>query len=127
MAYQFKKHYTREEAQALLPEVRKWLEELGRLQGRVQASDQLLNPLMESGREVGGDLVNDWVRHLADLRGVLAEFQRREVLLKDIDRGLVDFPAIIGGKEAFLCWEKDEEHIEFWHDLDSGYAGRERL
>jgi hypothetical protein len=47
--------------------------------------------------------------------------------LKDLERGLIDFPAIIGGKEVFLCWEQDEEDIEFWHDLDAGYAGRERL
>ena len=55
------------------------------------------------------------------------EFQRREIQVKDIDRGLMDFPAIIGGKEVFLCWEQDEEDIEFWHELDAGYAGRERL
>ena len=67
------------------------------------------------------------VRLLADLDGVLREFQRREIQIKDIERGLVDFPAIIGGKEVFLCWEQDEEDIEFWHELDAGYAGRERL
>ena len=127
MAHQFKKHYTRDEAQALLPEVRKWLEELARLQNQLQMSDQRLRSLMEPGCEAGGDLVNTWVRQVTDVRGVLAEFQGRELLIKDIDRGLVDFPAIIGGKEVLLCWEKDEEHIEFWHDLDSGYAGRERL
>ena len=43
------------------------------------------------------------------------------------ERGLVDFPAILAGREVFLCWEQDEEDIEFWHDLASGYAGRERL
>jgi hypothetical protein len=42
-------------------------------------------------------------------------------------RGLVDFPALLGGKEVFLCWESDEDDIEFWHDLESGYGGRERL
>jgi hypothetical protein len=71
--------------------------------------------------------VNTWVRQLADLRGVLLEFERREVLVKDIERGLVDFPALIDGREVFLCWEKDETDIEFWHDLDAGYGGRERL
>ena len=71
--------------------------------------------------------MNTWVRTLAELDAVLREFQRREIQVKDLDRGLVDFPAIIGGKEVFLCWEQDEEDIEFWHDLDAGYAGRERL
>ena len=43
------------------------------------------------------------------------------------ERGLLDFPAIIGGKEVFLCWESDEESVEFWHDLEAGFGGRERL
>jgi hypothetical protein len=76
---------------------------------------------------VGGGSVNAWVRILADLESVLVEFQRREIQVKDLDRGLLDFPAIVGGKEVFLCWEQDEEDVEFWHDLDAGYAGRERL
>ena len=127
MAHQFSKHYTREEAQALLPQVRKWLEQLDHSRERLLKYDKRLSALMEPGRDAGGDLVNSWARTMADFRSALDEFQKREILIKDIDRGLLDFPAIIGGKEVFLCWEKDEEDIEFWHDLDTGYAGRERL
>ncbi len=127
MAHQFKKHYTREEAQALLPQVRKWLEQLEGSRDRLLKYDKRLSALMEPGRDAGGDLVNSWARSMADFRGALEEFQRREILIKDIDRGLLDFPAIIGGREVFLCWEKDEDDIEFWHELDTGYAGRERL
>ena len=76
---------------------------------------------------MGGPEVNAWLRAVADMQDVLREFQRREIQLKDPDRGLVDFPAIVDGKEVFFCWERDEEDIEFWHDLDAGYAGRERL
>jgi hypothetical protein len=89
--------------------------------------DKRLSSLMEPGRDAGGDLVNSWARSMAVFREVMGEFQRRDILIKDIDRGLLDFPAIIGGKEVFLCWEKDEQDIEFWHDLDTGYAGREPL
>ena len=127
MAHQFTKHYTREEAKALLPQVRKWLEELEHSRESLLKYDKRLSALMEPGRDAGGDVVNHWARTMADFRGVLYEFQRREILIKDIDRGLLDFPAIIGGREVFLCWEKDEEDIEFWHELDTGYAGRERL
>jgi hypothetical protein len=127
MAHQFSKHYTRDEAKALLPQLRKWLDKLEHARDHLLKYDQRLSSLMEPGRDAGGDLVNSWARTMADFRGEMAEFQRREILIKDIDRGLVDFPAIIGGKEVFLCWEKDEEDIEFWHDLDTGYAGRERL
>ncbi|MBI3881959.1 MAG: DUF2203 family protein, partial [Verrucomicrobia bacterium] len=53
--------------------------------------------------------------------------ERREIQIKDLERGLVDFPAILGGREVFLCWESGEDDIEFCHDLATGYAGRERL
>ena len=127
MAYQFRKHYTREEAQALLPEVRLWLKRLDQLRADLEKHEGRLNGLMSPGRDMGGGSVNAWVRILADLEGVLVEFHRREIQVKDLDRGLLDFPAIMGGKEVFLCWEQDEEDVEFWHDLDAGYAGRERL
>ncbi|HEY5911947.1 MAG TPA: DUF2203 family protein, partial [Verrucomicrobiae bacterium] len=68
-----------------------------------------------------------WVRVMAGLKTVLLEFHRREIQVKDLDRGLIDFPALLGGKEVFLCWETGEEDIEYWHDLETGYAGRERL
>jgi hypothetical protein len=127
MKPQFEKHYTREEARALLPQVRRWLEELDRLRVQLVKYEQHLSALMEGGRDTGGSTVNSWIRTLVGMREILAEFQQREILIKDIERGLVDFPAMIGGREVFLCWEKDEDDIEFWHDLDTGYAGRERL
>ncbi|HXT10285.1 MAG TPA: DUF2203 domain-containing protein [Candidatus Angelobacter sp.] len=127
MAHQFTKHYTREEAQALLPQVRQWLDQLDQAREHLLKYDKRLSALMEPGRDAGGDLVNRWARTIAEFRGAMDEFQRREILIKDLDRGLLDFPAIIGGREVFLCWEKDEDDIEFWHDLDTGYAGRERL
>jgi len=127
MAHQFSKHYTREEAKALLPQVRKWLDQLERSRDRLLKYDKRLSALMEPGRDAGGDLVNSWARTMAEFREAMGEFQSREIMIKDIDRGLLDFPAIIGGKEVFLCWEKDEQDIEFWHDLDTGYAGREPL
>jgi hypothetical protein len=127
MAHQFRKHYTREEARALLPQLRVWLKRLAQLQADLVAASARLGGLMAPGSDVGGQLVNQQVRAIADLEEVLREFRRREIQIKDLERGLVDFPAIIGGKEVFLCWEQDEEDIEFWHDLDAGYAGRERL
>jgi hypothetical protein len=127
MKFQFSKHYTREQARALLPQIRQWLDDLARLRNRLQEMELSLTALMESGVDVGGKTVNSWVHAMADMRDLLLEFQQRQILIKDIDRGLIDFPAIIAGREVFLCWEKDDEDIEFWHDLDSGYAGREKL
>jgi len=127
MANQFQRHYTRDEARLLLPQIRQWLTRATELQGEVQRMEGRLSGLMAPCCDLGGDLVNAWVRRLVDFEEVLLEFQRREIQVKDLQRGLVDFPAILGGREVFLCWEQDEEDIEFWHELDAGYAGRERL
>ena len=127
MAYQFKQHYTRDQARALLPQIRQWLKQLSASRQKLNDGDQRLARLMAGGNDVGGETVNRWVRVAADVKATLAEFQRREIQIKDLDRGLIDFPAILDGKEVFLCWEQDKEDIEFWHDLHSGYASRERL
>ena len=120
-------HYTRQEARALLPKVRKWLKQLVRLRNDLEKYDKQMASLLAPGRDVGGESVNCWVRALAELKSVLLEFHRRDIQIKDLERGLIDFPAIIGDKEVFLCWEQEEDDIEFWHDLDAGYSGREKL
>ena len=123
----FRTHYSRDEARALLPMVRKWLKRLLKLRDDLQKYDKRLIALMKPGCDLGGELVNQWVRALADLKATLMEFHRRDIQIKDVDRGLIDFPAIIDDKEVFLCWEQEEDDIDFWHDLDAGYAGREKL
>ena len=127
MKRHFDKHYTRSEARALVPQIRQWLERLNRLRKDLERFDKRLSGLAEQGNDIGGDTVNNWIRALADMQEILAEFQRRQIFIKDLERGLIDFPAIIGDREVFLCWEQDEEGIEFWHDLETGYGGRERL
>jgi hypothetical protein len=127
MPYQFHKHYTRDEARASLPQIRQWLKRLAQLRGALEQQEKRITGLMAPGCDLGGPLVNTWVRTLAEIQAVLLEFHQREIQIKDLDRGLVDFPALIGGKEVFLCWEQAEEDIEFWHELDAGYAGREPL
>lgn len=127
MKYRFHKHYTREEAQALVPQLRAWLAELNRLREDVDRYDKRLSGLNSEGQDTGGETVNNWIRALAGMQEILAGFQHRQIFIKDLSRGLVDFPALIGGREVFLCWESDEDQIEFWHDLETGYGGREKL
>ena len=111
----------------MLPQLRDWLAELNRLRVEVERYDKRLGGLNTEGQDTGGETVNSWIRALAGMQRILAEFQRREIFIKDLSRGLVDFPALIGAKEVFLCWEADEDKVEFWHDLETGYGGREKL
>jgi len=127
MPFHFQKHYSLEEARALLPQVREWLKALHELRGRLKQTDERIAQMIAGGADAGGSSVNAQVKLLADVQNLVQEFTRREIQIKDLERGLIDFPAIIGGKEVFLCWEQDEDDIEFWHDLETGYAGRERL
>jgi hypothetical protein len=49
------------------------------------------------------------------------------VIVKDVDRGLVDFPALREGEEVLLCWHVGEDEIRYWHGVDEGFAGRKEL
>ncbi len=127
MPFRFQKHYTLDEARALIPQLRDRLARAQQLRRRLDHIEERVTQMLASGDDVGGKPVDEMVRLSADFGGVIAEFQAREIQIKDLSRGLVDFPAVIGGREVFLCWEQDEDDIEFWHELDAGYAGRERL
>jgi hypothetical protein len=127
MDYRFQKHYTRAEARALLPQIRRWLRRLMQLRRNLQKQDEQLDAMRKDASDLGGELVNNWVRTMAEVKAVLLEFYHREIQIKDLERGLIDFPALMDGKEVFLCWEQAEKDIEYWHDLDAGYAGREPL
>ena len=127
MAHQFSKHFTIQEARGLLPRIKDWLRQIEPLRHQLKHFEQRLGSMVAAGDDVGGEAVNEWVKTVARFQELLFEFQKRQIQIKDLERGLIDFPALLDGREVFLCWEKDEDDIEFWHDVDSGFAGRERL
>ena len=55
---------------------------------------------------------------------ILSEIGSHGVQVKDPDRGLLDFPTVVEGRPALLCWQVGEERIEFWHTIEDGFAGR---
>jgi hypothetical protein len=57
----------------------------------------------------------------------LAQIDRWGVIVRDLDTGICDFPALREGREVYLCWRVGEERIEWWHDVDAGFAGRTPL
>ncbi len=61
------------------------------------------------------------------MRRLLETLEQSGIVLRDIDRGLVDFPSMMDGREVYLCWELGEEEVAYWHELDGGYVGREPL
>ena len=121
------RHYTVEQANAAL----RWvMERIERLRSAREGlnDEEARSALQDAGPSNGGGepgrVVSD---AFLEMRNALVELQAMEVVLRDLDRGLVDFPSIRDGSEVFLCWEEGEDEIGFWHDVDAGYGGRQPL
>ena len=128
MANQFKKHFSLEEASELLPSLAKIFEEVQTIQGELEARGSELAEVLDSAKSNGGGKKADY--HFAQnqkIQRLLGQIEKKGVLVKDLDRGLVDFPHLRGGREVFLCWMVGEKKIDFWHDLEAGFAGRQAL
>jgi hypothetical protein len=121
------RHYTLEEANAALQWVEKAIAALR--SAREELSDEeTREALAEAGPQNGGGDPGRVVSEaFLQLRAALARLQEAEVVLRDLDRGLVDFPAIRDDREVYLCWLEGEDEIGYWHDLEAGFAGREPL
>jgi hypothetical protein len=121
------RHFTRAEANALLPRLTEMLDRLRDAKDELtdtEAHEALgdaapTNGGGQEGRQVGIAFL--------EVRRLLETIERSGIVLRDIDRGLVDFPAVIDGREVYLCWELGEDDVGYWHDMDAGYGGREPL
>ena len=121
------RHYTVEEANAALGWVRERLERL-RTGREKLTDDDARKALSEAAPANGGGAPGRLVSEgFLALQATLAELQAAEVVLRDLDRGLVDFPALREGREVYLCWVEGEGEIAWWHHPDAGYAGRQPL
>ena len=60
-----------------------------------------------------------------DIDGYIAEIRQLGLEMKGIDSGLVDFPSEVNGRPVLLCWQLGEESVQYWHEEDAGFAGRQ--
>jgi Uncharacterized conserved protein (DUF2203) len=121
------RHYTVEQANSALGWVAERIERL-RTARLGLGDEQARAALSEAGPTNGGGEPGRVVSEaFLEMRSALFELQEMEVVLRDLDRGLVDFPSIRDGREVFLCWEEGEDEVGWWHDLDAGYGGRRPL
>ncbi|HEY1507739.1 MAG TPA: DUF2203 domain-containing protein [Solirubrobacteraceae bacterium] len=122
-------HYTLDQATAVrgwvadrIGSIRRSQAELVALGAHARAGIESLDPQTGGsypGREVATALVA--------VSRALNELEAVDVVVRDVERGLVDFPALRGGEEIYLCWLVDEDEIGFWHEPDAGFAGRQPL
>jgi hypothetical protein len=121
------RHYSLEEASALLPRVAELLAKMRSARDRLGDADARA-ALDAAGQSNGGGEPGKVVSEgFVELRESMLELREREIVLRDLDRGLVDFPAMRDGQEVYLCWEEGEPKIGFWHAPDAGFGGRRPL
>lgn len=121
------RHYSPAEADALLPWVAERLQRLRDAReklGDEEARAALKEVWPHNGGGKPGRVVSEG---FVELRAALSELQTFELVLRDLERGLVDFPTLRDGDEAYLCWIEGESEIAWWHTPDSGYDGRQPL
>ena len=121
------RHYTLEQAREQLPWVRERLATLREAGARLTDSEAREALDKGSAGNGGGALGRQVGEAFVEVRAGVAEFAERDIVLRDLDQGLIDFPALRDGREVYLCWIDGEDDIAFWHDLDAGYARREPL
>ncbi|PYS93187.1 MAG: DUF2203 domain-containing protein [Acidobacteria bacterium] len=124
------KLFSIEEANELLPVVRRIVAGITRAHAEV-LKFQAAAKLAAEGAELGGGFMPGGARYVAALMRLIERASELEVLgvqLKDYARGLVDFPSLRDGRVVLLCWELGEgDRIEWWHETEAGYAGRQPL
>lgn len=138
MAPEKKKYYTIEEANGALPLVRAIVGDIVAKYTEVSERKSRLDQIRQtqsSGARGRHDLYREELvqveeeleKEIARLQEFIEELENLGVELKDISRGLVDFRALMDGREVYLCWQLGEEEVGHWHELDAGFAGRQSL
>ena len=124
----FERHFTLDEARSELPRLREDLQRLQEELARLQDQHDAAAPAREhSDGNGGGTAVGGYLQSRTHVGSLMEAIQERGIQIKDPARGLVDFPHIRHGEEVFLCYLLGEEDIRFWHDIESGFAGRKPL
>jgi hypothetical protein len=121
------RHYTLEEAGAALPWVEQRLAAMRAARERLTDAEARAALTTAAPANGGGGPGKHVGEAFVELQLALGAFNAREIVLRDLERGLIDFPAIRDGQEVYLCWIDGEVSIDFWHELDAGYAGRQPL
>jgi hypothetical protein len=128
-----KKYFTVAEANSALPLVRAIVQDIVELATSLRDRQERLLRMSEGGRldeahrEEMEMLQAELERAQERMREFVQELNALGVELKDYYMGLVDFPAWQDGREVYLCWRLGEADVAHWHEIDAGFAGRQKL
>ena len=124
------KIFSVEEANSLLPAVRQIVRKIQRAHTKIISHQSEAKQAAEYAEQGGGGIPSGvaYAALLMDMTARVGEIEALGVQLKDFSRGLIDFPSLRDGRVVLLCWQLGEgDRLEWWHDVDAGFAGRTPL
>lgn len=126
--YQFKRHFSVEEANSLLPHVLSVFERIHAIGVDLEKHQKTLDKLHERAPGNGGSKKSSDLLTLSEsITRLMQGLEDQGILIKDVQGGLIDFPHIREDREVFLCWKMGEKKVAFWHEIETGFRGRQPL
>jgi hypothetical protein len=130
-----KRYFTVAEANSMLPLVRVIVRDISELAGQLRERHERLAPRRSSDSSRLSDAHDEelqqaqveFERDQAKMEEYEAELKKLGIELKDYFTGLIDFPSVMNGRVVYLCWRLGESEVAHWHELDAGFAGRQKL
>ena len=122
------RYFTLSEANETLNMIRPLVDEIQAIRQKVLSSQpEVWSALEKSVGNGGNRALSLLIQDFEQLDALVHSILELGVLIKDINTGLLDFPALREGREVYLCWQLGEGEIAFWHEVESGYAGRQPI
>ncbi len=121
-------YFNLEKANQVVVQIRPMIAELLELRSEITEKQPQAWPMIEKAAgNGGGKVASELVLSFNRIEKLVRAIQMTGAILKDINSGLVDFPALREGREVYLCWRYGEPDIQFWHDIEAGFAGRQPI
>lgn len=122
------KSFLVEEANQFLPTLRKYLRRMARVRDKIV----MLVPEIEKARnrsdyDGGSPFGPSYIQALEVFTDIVQQIEDHGVLIKDYGEGLCDFPHLHEGRLVYLCWKLGEKRVEWWHEVEAGFAGRQPI
>lgn len=128
MDHPFQRLFTVDEANDLLPTLQEILQEVYLRRDALREKAPAMEPILKAAAANGGGKTgSEYGVEAYKLYLSIERIREHGVILKDLNMGLLDFPHEREGRVVFLCWHSPEERIEYWHEIEAGYTGRQPL
>ncbi len=120
--------FTISEANSLIPQLEEWLVEVQKERRLLARVEDEIKKAGDHSQQNGGTVYGP--RYILALERITKNIQKIHdlgVLVKDLEKGLCDFPYLLDGRMVYLCWKLGENEIRWWHETHTGYVGRQPL